>query len=222
MRRNGFYPPSGEVSVATAATAEIKGASVIVDAAVGPEGTWSIIDQKRSKVFTYDDNGNLLFAFGDKGDQVGNVAQVCGITYQGSKIILLDNQNDCFVVYRRTEYGDLLLNALKNDNDRKYNEAINDWTEILKRNNNYEIAYVQIGKALYRDGKYEESMQHYESIKETTEWSKSYAEIRKDWANKYFWIIPIIIVAVFILVFILIFLLYWNRWWIIDTFVEQY
>ncbi|MBR6052640.1 MAG: YIP1 family protein, partial [Clostridia bacterium] len=200
MKRNGFYPPSGEVSVASSTTAEIKGASVVVDAAVGPEGTWSIIDQKRSKVFTYDDNGNLLFAFGDKGDQVGNVAQVCGITYQGSKIILLDNQNDCFVVYRRTEYGDLLLNALKNDNDRKYNEAINDWTEILKRNNNYEIAYVQIGKALYRDGKYEESMQHYESIKETTEWSKSYAEIRKDWANKYFWIIPIIIVAVFILV----------------------
>ena len=200
MKRNGFYAPSGEVSVSELTTAEIKGASVIVDAAVGPEGTWSIIDQKRSKVFTYDDNGNLLFAFGDKGDQVGNIAQVCGITYQGSKIILLDNQNDNFVVYRRTEYGDLLLNALKNDNDRKYNEAINDWTEILKRNNNYEIAYIQIGKALYRDGKYAESMEYYESIKETTEWSKSFAEIRKDWANKYFWIIPIIIVAAFILV----------------------
>ena len=200
MRRNGIYPPSGEVSVETNANAEIKGASVIVDAAVGPEGTWSIIDQKRSKVFTYDDNGNLLFAFGDLGDQVGNVAQVCGITYQDSKILLLDNQNDNFVVYRRTEYGDLLINALKNDNDRKYNEAINDWTEILKRNNNYEVAYVQIGKALYRDGKYEESMQYYESIKETENWSKSFAEIRKEWANKYFWIIPIIIVAAFILI----------------------
>ncbi len=200
MKRNGFYPPSGEVSVSNTATAEIQGASVIVDAAVGPEGTWSIIDQKRSKVFTYDDNGNLLFAFGDLGDQVGNVAQVSGITYQGSKILLLDKQNDSFVVYRRTEYGDLLLNALKNDNDRKYSEAINDWTEIIKRNNNYEIAYIQIGKALYRDGKYAESMEYYESIKETTEWSKSFAEIRKDWANKYFWIIPIILVAAFILV----------------------
>ena len=199
MRRNGIYPPSGEVTVAVESTAEIKGASVIVDAAVGPEGTWSIIDQKRSKVFTYDENGNLLFAFGDLGDQIGNIAQVCGITYQGSKIILLDNQNDNFVVYRRTEYGDLLLNALKNDNDRKYNEAINDWTEILKRNNNYEVAYVQIGKALYRDGKYEESMKYYESIKETANWSKSFAEIRKEWANSYFWIIPIIIVAAFVL-----------------------
>ncbi|MBQ6262397.1 MAG: YIP1 family protein [Clostridia bacterium] len=200
MKRNGYYPPSGEVSVATSTTAEIKGASVIVDAAVGPEGTWSIIDQKRSKVFTYDDNGNLLFAFGDLGDQVGNVAKATGIVYQDSKILLLDKQNDSFVVYRRTEYGDLLLNALKNDNDRKYNEAINDWTEILKRNNNYELAYVQIGKALYRDGKYEESMEYFESIKETENWSLSFAEIRKDWANKYFWIIPIIIVAVFILV----------------------
>ena len=199
MRRNGIYPPSGEVTVAVESTAEIKGAAVIVDAAVGPEGTWSIIDQKRSKVFTYDENGNLLFAFGDLGDQIGNIAQVCGITYQGSKIILLDNQNDNFVVYRRTEYGDLLLNALKNDNDRKYNEAINDWTEILKRNNNYEVAYVQIGKALYRDGKYEESMKYYESIKETANWSKSFAEIRKEWANSYFWIIPIIIVAAFVL-----------------------
>ena len=200
MRRNGIYPPAGEVSVLDTTTAEIKGASVIVDAAVGPEGTWSIIDQKRSKVFTYDENGNLLFAFGDLGDQVGNVATVCGIAYQGSKILLLDKQNDTFVVYRRTEYGDLLIRALKNDNDRKYNEAINDWTEILKRNNNYEVAYVQIGKALYRDGKYEESMEYYESIRERENWSKSFAEIRKNWANKYFWIIPIILVAAVVLI----------------------
>ena len=55
MRRNGFYPPSGEVKVSTSETSAIKGASVIIDAAVGPQGTWSIIDEKRSKVFTYDD-----------------------------------------------------------------------------------------------------------------------------------------------------------------------
>ncbi len=200
MRRNGTFAPSGEVSVSEASTAEIKGASVIVDVAVGPERTWSIIDQKRSKVFTYDDNGNLLFAFGDLGDQVGNISQVNGIAYQGSKMLLLDKTNDNFVVYRRTEYGDLLIRALKNDNDRKYNEAINDWTEIIKRNNNYEVAYVQIGKALYRDGKYEESMEKYESIGEKTNWSKSYAEIRKQWANQYFWILPIIIVAAAILI----------------------
>ena len=195
MRRNGVFPPSGEVKVSDNSQAEIKGASTIVDVAVGPEGTWSIIDQKRSKVFTYDENGNLLFAFGDKGTQVGNISMLNGIAYQGDKMLLLDKQNDCFVVYRRTEYGDLLMQALTNDNNRLYDRAINDWTEILKRNNNYEVAYIQIGKALYRDAKYEESINYFKPIKETENYSKSYKEIRKAWASKYFWILPIVIAA---------------------------
>lgn len=196
MRRNGVFPPSGEVKVSDNSQAEIKGASTIVDVAVGPEGTWSIIDQKRSKVFTYDENGNLLFAFGDNGTQEGNIAMLNGIAYQGDKMLLLDKQNDCFVVYRRTEYGDLLMQALANDNNRLYDRAIDDWTEILKRNNNYEVAYIQIGKALYRDAKYEESINYFKPIKETENYSKSYAEIRKNWASKYFWILPIVIAAV--------------------------
>ena len=201
MRRNGVYPPSGEVKVSDNSQAEIKGASTIVDVAVGPEGTWSIIDQKRSKVFTYDENGNLLFAFGDKGDQTGNIAMLNGIAYQGDKMLLLDKQNDCFVVYRRTEYGDLLMQALTNDNNRLYDRAIDDWTEILKRNNNYEVAYTQIGKALYRDAKYEESINYFKAIKETENYSKSYKEIRKNWASKYFWILPIVIVAAVVGIF---------------------
>ena len=67
MKRNGFYPPSGEVRITNLSTANISGASKIIDAATGPEGTWSIIDEKRSKVFTYNDNGDLLFVFGDVG-----------------------------------------------------------------------------------------------------------------------------------------------------------
>ncbi len=200
MRRNGVFPPSGEVKVAEESTAEIQGASTIVDVAVGPEGTWSIIDQKRSKVFTYDENGNLLFAFGDKGrdgeaTQAGNIKLLGGIAYQGNKMLLLDKQTKSFVSYRRTEYGDLLMRALENDNNRLYDQAINDWTEILKRNNNYEVAYVQIGKALYRDAKYEESIKYFQAIKETENYSKSYKEIRKNWASKYFWILPIVIAA---------------------------
>ncbi|MBQ3858980.1 MAG: hypothetical protein II779_00510, partial [Clostridia bacterium] len=154
MKRNGFYPPSGEVRITNLSTANITGASKIIDAATGPEGTWSIIDEKRSKVFTYDDNGDLLFVFGDIGQQTGNIQSVEAIAYQGSKILLLDKTNDNFVVYRRTEYADLLISALEHDNNRQYDHTIEDWTEILKRNNNFDSAYIQIGKSLYRQGKY--------------------------------------------------------------------
>ncbi len=200
MKRNGFYPPSGEVRVTNVSTANITGASKIIDAAVGPEGTWSIIDEKRSKVFTYDDNGNLLFTFGDKGTQTGNIDSIEAIVYQGSTILILDKTNDNIVTFRRTEYGDLLLKALEHDNNRMYDATIDDWTEILKRNNNFDAAYIQIGKALYRQGEYEEAMEYYKSAYETANYSEAYKEVRKEWANKFFWMIPIVIVVVCILI----------------------
>ncbi len=199
MKRNGFYPPSGEIGFSTLSTDTIVGASKVIDAAVGPEGTWSIIDEKRSKVFTYDDNGNLLFIFGDTGIQTGNIGSVEAIAYQGSKILLLDKTNDNIVVYRRTQYGDLLLQALQHDNERKYDMTIDDWTEVLKRNNNFDSAYIQIGKALYRQGKYEEAMEYYKSAYETENYSDAWKEIRKEWASKYFWTIPVVLVVAFLL-----------------------
>lgn len=199
MKRNGFYPPSGEVTQKDLTVSEdaITGASRVVDVEIGPENTWSIIDQKRSKVYTYNENGDLLFIFGDKnGNQIGNIDTAVAIAYQGSKILVLDKTNLNIVTFRRTEYADLLIKALQHDNEMLYSETINDWTEILKRNNNFDAAYVQIGKSLYREAEYEESMEYFKAAFETTNYSESYKEIRKDWANKYFWIIPIIIVAV--------------------------
>ncbi|MBR5001180.1 MAG: YIP1 family protein, partial [Firmicutes bacterium] len=200
LKRNGFYPPSGEVAFSTLSTATIKGASSIVDVAIGPEGTWSIIDSKRSKIYTYDENGNLLFAFGDLGNQTGNIELIGGITYQGDKILALDKANDNIVVFRRTEYGDLLMTALKNNNDRKYDLAVNDWTEVLKRNNNFDSSYVQIGRSLFRQAKYEEAMEYYKASYEVQSYSEAYSEIRKEWASTYFWMIPVLIVVIFLLV----------------------
>ena len=202
MRRNGFYPPSGEVDFKQMkASDEIFGASTVVDVAIGPEKTWSIIDQKRSKVFTYDFDGNLLFAFGDMGAasqmQLGNIpAQaLAGIVYQGDKMLLLNKNNNNFTVYSRTEYGDILIRALANQNARQNDKAIEDWTEILKRNSNFDAAYIGIGKALYRSGEYEESLEYFKSAYDTENYSESYKEIRKEWLSKFIILIPIFVIA---------------------------
>lgn len=94
MNRNGFYPPSGEVDVMSFTTSTIttSGASDIVDVALGPNGMWSIIDAKRSRVFTYDEDGKLLFAFGDKGDQVGQIQDLKAIAYQGTNLLLMRSE----------------------------------------------------------------------------------------------------------------------------------
>lgn len=47
----------------------------------------------------------------------------------------------------RTAYGDLLASALQNTEDQNYDAAVNYYTAILQRNNNYDSAYVGIGRA---------------------------------------------------------------------------
>ncbi len=200
MRRNGFYPPSGEVDVNVIATAEntVTGASVIVDVALGPSGMWSIIDQKRSRIFTYDNNGNLLFAFGDKGEQIGQGTTFNAIAYQGSKILVLSDLN-IITVYERTEYGDLVAAALQNTLDQNYDLSVEYYKTILQHNNNYDSAYIGIAQSLYRDGDYEESMKYCKLAYDTENYSIAYAALRKQWIEKWVYLIPVVVVVALVL-----------------------
>jgi tetratricopeptide (TPR) repeat protein len=199
MRRNGFYPPSGEVDVKKMMKSDtIFGASILTDVAVGPEKTWSIVDSKRSKVFTYDFDGNLLFAFGDIGTMLGNISKdgLAAVVYQGDNMLLLDKQDSRFTVYERTEYGDILINALHNQNERNYDAAIDDWREILKRNSNFDAAYIGIGNALYREHKLTEALEYYEAAYDTENYSVAYKDLRKEWLASWIWLIPIVVIAI--------------------------
>ena len=202
MSRNGFWPPAGEIDMSgRVSEGATTGVSKIVDVAIGPENTWSIIDEKRQKVFTYDDNGNLLFAFGDKGSQLGNLQGIEGITYMSDgTMLILDSTADNITIYERTEYGDILIKALENQNNRMYDLAKQDWEEILKRNSNFDAAYIGIGDALYRNGQYEEALPYYEAAYDTDGWSDSYKEIRKAWIAKYVLLIPVLVVGIIVLV----------------------
>ena len=182
------------VDVGTAKTDGSKtGPSKVTDVAVGPEKTWSIIDENRSKVFTYDFNGNLLFAFGDEGTQLGNTSKIAAVVYKSDgTMLLLDKSQKSFTVFQRTEYGDILINALKNQNERQFDRAIEDWTEILKRNSNFDTAYIGIGQAHSRNGNYSEALKYFEAAYDKDNWSDAFKEIRKEWIAKYVLLIPII------------------------------
>ena len=196
MRRNGFWPPAGEVDFSSSSKDDITGASTITDVAVGPEGTWSIIDEKRQRIYTYDSDGSLLFAFGDKGTMIGNLEGIEGLAYQDEKLLVLDKTTRSITIFDRTDYGDILIEALEAENDRDFKLAINKWTEVLKRNSNFDAAYVGIGQAMYLDGKYEESLRYFEAAYDTENWSESYQEIRRIWMSDYFLVLLLIIVAV--------------------------
>ena len=215
MRRNGFYPPSGEVKVSTALTTTYrdaaKGPSKIVDVALGEEGIWSIADNKRSHIFTYDKNGNLLFVFGDKGSQLGNIKSIAGLCYQYAdadsiaqgvegKLLVLDSDpmSTSITVYKRTEYGEILITALRHTNNKEYDKAVDDWYDILQRNNNYDAAYVGIGDAMYREGRWQEAMDMYKTAHDIEDYSAAFKMHRKDLISKWIFLILVIIVVLLV------------------------
>ncbi len=204
MKRNGFFSPAGEVDYQSRVFADDvpSGVSNIVDVALGPEGTWSIIDEKRSKVFTYDDNGELLCVFGDRGQQMGNVQTAVGIVYQDDKILLLDGASASFTVYKPTQYGELLLTAIQHNNDRLYSLAEEDWQAILRSNNNFDAAYIGLAKAYYRQGKWEQAMEYFKIAYNTADYSNAFAQWRKEWISQYIWLIPIVVVAICVLIWL--------------------
>lgn len=198
MRRNGFWMPAGEIDFSSRSTDEITGVSTIIDAAVGPEDTWSIIDEKRNRIYTYDFDGNLLFAFGDNGTMLGNLGSIEAVAYQGTNMLILDKTNDNITVFQRTEYGDILLDAIAAEATQDFDLAISLWTDVLKRNSNFDSAYVGIGQAMYRNKDYANSLTYFESAYDTDNWSNSYKEIRKEWMSTYFLLLLLLIVVVIV------------------------
>lgn len=228
MQRTGFFSPAGEVAVTdkvvkTSLNKDApSGVSTVLDVTSGPDGVWSVIDSKRSKVYTYDRSGNLLYIFGDKGEQFGQITKAQAITYQTyeieedvfnangeiigtekvpvTKIIVLDITSVSFTVYRQTEYAEALSTAIKLQNAGEFDEAKGAWEEVLARNNNFDTAYVEMGKVLYRnaktDGELKQALEYFQNAYDTENYATVFKSIRANVMEKWFILLVVGIVAV--------------------------
>ncbi len=206
MKRNGFFDPGGEV-----VQSSMQKVSAIKDIAIGREGTWSILDWQHSRIFTYDSNGNLLFAFGDSGDQLGNGENVVAITYQRTVddkgqesyvLLLLDKatNGNKIIPYTPSDYCEKIIDALAQQNRHEYSNAQDYWQEVLTFNNNFDLAYIGIGKALYSQGKYENAMEYLAKAYETEYYALAFSKQQSSVLGKWLLVVVILVVALVVLI----------------------
>ena len=200
LTRNGFYPPMGDIEFSIGHLPE-NGASRMIDVALDKNGVYSLLDQKRGKIFTYDETGNLLYAFGGIGSQDGLVGAPASLSYHGDKLLVLDSTYGRVVVYTRTAYGRLVDEAIELGARRKYSEAAAKWEDVAKLNNNNEIVYSSMGMNYMTAEKYEEAMDCFYKYKDVSNYSLAYEQVRKSALRV--WALPLVI-GVILLVILLV------------------
>lgn len=203
LLRNGAFPPCGDVEITLSTdgnstnTDILYGPSSITDVAVGFDGVYSLADQKRGKIFSYDRNGNLLYAFGGTGYQEGLFRKLSAIDYSSdNRIYALDSNAGSITVFAPTGYGELVQKAINLTANRKYEESVGVYEQLLLENTNFDLANIGIGTAKMRQGKFEEAMYYYKLANDVDNYSEAYSEYRREKLSDYILIIPIAVVII--------------------------
>ena len=180
LNRTGIVPPYGDFLYDN--PDGTSGPSRMIDVSVAEHGIYSLLDITRGRVFTYDEDGNLMYVFGGLGRQVGLFTQPSALERVGDDMLVLDRGGEpgtgSFTVFSRTEYGDAIVEAITLFNGGKYDASVEQWEKVLQLNSNYQPAYVGIGKNYLRNNEYEQAVEYLSIAEETTYRSKAFGYYR--------------------------------------------
>lgn len=155
----------GDLSYPYAGVTGITGPSSFVDITSDELGNYYALDDKRGRVFAYDEEGNLLFVFGSlNSGQTGSFASPSAIVYRDHKVYALDRGNCELIVFEATEYAQLMEEAMSSYLLQDYEKSLELWEEIIKRNNNCDLAYYKAGYCLYRLKDYNRAMEYFKLV----------------------------------------------------------
>lgn len=134
LKRNGYVTPDGDAVFVSGSTVSgaVLGSSVFTDIAVSSIGNYTVVDQKRGRLFTYDSEGNLLYITGEqpggksyKGSGSGlsnSIIDPAAIEYfyrtntsgeVEETVLVLDTASSSLLLFETTEFGKAVNNATK-------------------------------------------------------------------------------------------------------------
>lgn len=203
IKKNGYHIPMGDIQFpANRNLHGVKtGSSELVDVDYTSGGIYSVLDKKRSRIFTYDVEGNLLYITGSEGNQSDKFSTGVSLGYLNNQIIVLDQYSKTFVVYKPSNFGELVNEAVRLEYEGDYEASKVVWEEIVRLNVNYEIAYGGIGRYHLRKGNFKEAVEYFKLGHFNYYYSKAYQNYRNEILRKNFgWIFlgGVLIISAFI------------------------
>ncbi|PLT45884.1 hypothetical protein B8V81_4315 [Paenibacillus pasadenensis] len=190
LRREGYFAPEGDIYY----TIE-DGPARLVDIDVGDSEMYSILDASRGRIFTYNGDGHFMYVFGGIGNQLGEFKNPTAVDRLGEDFLVLDKALGELTVFRTTEYGRTLNEAVRSYYRGDEEQAYEKYRQTIQMNANLEFAYSGIGKALLRQGDYRESMAYFKQSMDQEGYSKSFLLYRKQVLRSHFATIMSVVLA---------------------------
>ena len=195
--KNDKLPPIGDQYWVEGSIAN--GPSKFIDITVLDDDIYVALDSTRGRLFGYDSQGVLLWAFGTKGNVEGAFTRAVSIEHMGRDLMVLDQQENSVTVFTTTEYGQTIYDASELYLNGDYDASADKWRDVLKMNANYPLAFRGIGRAVLRQNQYEEAMDYFKLAHDRENYGRAFKLYRKEWVEANIWWIITLVAAVLII-----------------------
>ena len=168
------------------------------DIAVDGKGIVTVIEELNGKIYQYDQDGNMLVAFGGLGEQNGKFARPSAIAVNSEgQLYIVDRLNNNVQIFEPTQFIELVHQATTAYGEGDYEKSYELWEQVLAIDENYELAHAGIAKTFYKQGRWKESMEESMLVGNRDIYTQSFDEYKYEVLRKNFvWIILIAAVII--------------------------
>lgn len=175
------------------------GPSRFVDITVLDNDIYVALDENHNRLFGYDSQGNMLWAFGGVGNAQGYFNKPAAIDHIGYDLFVLDSQAAALTIMTPTTYGQNIYEATELYDHGEYDQSAEMWMEVLKQNGNYDLAYIGIGRAKLQAHEYKEACDYFKMARDKKNYSEAFRYYRSDLVERNIgWIFAVAAVALIV------------------------
>ncbi|AEE96979.1 YIP1 family protein [Mahella australiensis] len=151
-----------------------------LDISVDTDGNIFALENSSGRIYIYSALGDMLFVIGGRGEQKGLFANPVALEQKNGKIFVVDGSKNSLTILKITDFGNDVLKANSYYMQGRYEDALQPWQKVLKRNANYDLAYVGLGNAYLKEEKYAQAMDVFKLAR----YRKGYSEALKEYRTQ--------------------------------------
>lgn len=181
---NGEYWPVGDVQWADPeGNITNSGPSKFIDITALENEIYIALDSTHNRLFGYDQQGNMLWAFGGVGNMDGYFVRPVAIEHMGHDLLVLDQTDASVTVMTPTRYGELIYTAIGEYRKGQYQQSADTWRQVLTYNANSDLAFIGVGRALLQQEQYAEALSYFKQARDEMNYSEAWRFYRKQWVE---------------------------------------